>query len=360
MLRLRRYRLFLVTAIFAVIALYQLTTIRRWSPTLPHPAGSWKGHKADEEQQQQQQQQKKPLSGDEVVAPPLNANLPEPKLDPKPVGDVPKPGLATTSSTIGNEATSEVVAESATTSSESFSRSSSSVSPTVEPTVTPPAAPEDPLDAAFVPPPYEHPNDGQGRLEAAPISATQPRTHWKKFPEHYPVPLESIIPLPTAKPIVIPKIQHETIAETPAHKAERKIRLAAVKEALNHTWTGYKTHAWMHDELNPVSGESRDPFCGWAATLVDTLDTLWIMGFTEEFEEVVKAVDEIDFTTSRRDDIPLFETTIRYLGGLLGAYDISGGKYRNLLDKAVELAEILMAAFDTPNRMPVTFYRWKP
>ncbi|KAH0407995.1 seven-hairpin glycosidase, partial [Aureobasidium melanogenum] len=72
------------------------------------------------------------------------------------------------------------------------------------------------------------------------------------------------------------------------------------------------------------------------------------------------AVGEIDFTTSQRKDIPLFETTIRYLGGMLSAYDLSGGQYKVLLDKAVELAEVLMGAFDTPNRMPVTFYRWMP
>jgi mannosyl-oligosaccharide alpha-1,2-mannosidase len=56
----------------------------------------------------------------------------------------------------------------------------------------------------------------------------------------------------------------------------------------------------------------------------------------------------------------LFETTIRYLGGLLAAYDISDKKYPNLLNKAVELAEILISAFDTPNRMPETYYYWRP
>ncbi|KAH0163320.1 seven-hairpin glycosidase, partial [Aureobasidium melanogenum] len=90
------------------------------------------------------------------------------------------------------------------------------------------------------------------------------------------------------------------------------------------------------------------------------LDTLWIVGLKDEFDDAVKAVGEIDFTTSQRKDIPLFETTIRYLGGMLSAYDLSGGQYKVLLDKAVELAEVLMGAFDTPNRMPVTFYRWMP
>jgi len=74
----------------------------------------------------------------------------------------------------------------------------------------------------------------------------------------------------------------------------------------------------------------------------------------------VEFVRNLDFKSSRRGDIPIFETTIRYLGGLIGAYDVTDGKYKILLDKAVELAEIMMGAFDTPNRMPDTFYQWKP
>lgn len=68
-----------------------------------------------------------------------------------------------------------------------------------------------------------------------------------------------------------------------------------------------------------------------------------------EFEEAVKAVGKLDFTTSPRADIPMFETTIRYLGGLVAAYDVSGKKHKILLDKATELGDILMGAFDTPN-----------
>ena len=116
----------------------------------------------------------------------------------------------------------------------------------------------------------------------------------------------------------------------------------------------------MQDELSPMSGKYRNPFNNWGATLVDSLDTLWMMDLQEEFEEAVEAVGKIDFTTSPRNDIPLFETVIRYLGGLVAAYDISGEKHKVLLDKAVELADILMGAFDTPNRMPMTYYLWKP
>jgi mannosyl-oligosaccharide alpha-1,2-mannosidase len=168
----------------------------------------------------------------------------------------------------------------------------------------------------------------------------------------------STIQLPTNKPSSIPKIQHK-FSKSSNNGADTD-RLAVIKAAAEHTWRGYRENAWGHDEIKPVSGKSGDPFNGWGATLVDGLDTLWIMGMTAEFEEAVKFVETIDFTTSPRSDIPLFETTIRYLGGLIAAYEVSDAKYRALLDKAVELGEILYSAFDTPNRMPETYYRWKP
>lgn len=200
---------------------------------------------------------------------------------------------------------------------------------------------------------------GEGRLDVAPIPTVNlPAVHWEKQKEHFPV--SSTIQIPRGSPKAIPKIQHKFQKETDAEIIERKQKLKAIKDAAAHAWTGYKDSAWLHDEVKPATGGFRDPFCGWAATMVDALDTLWIMGMKEEFEEAVRAVGTLDFTTSTRKDIPLFETTIRYLGGLLSAYDVSESKYRTLLDKAVELAEILMGAFDTPNRMPVTYYRWMP
>jgi mannosyl-oligosaccharide alpha-1,2-mannosidase len=202
--------------------------------------------------------------------------------------------------------------------------------------------------------------EGPGRATPIVFSPTPQVIHWERQVEHFPVSTESIIRLPTGKPISIPKIQYQFSDETISVRAKREERLGKVKEEFKRAWNGYKTYAWMHDELSPVSGEYRDPFAGWAATLVDSLDTLYIMGLDEEFEEAVNAVGTIDFTTATRQDIQIFETTIRYLGGLLAAYDVSGGTKKVLLDKAVELAEVMMGAFDTPNRMPVLYYNWKP
>lgn len=187
-----------------------------------------------------------------------------------------------------------------------------------------------------------------------------PRIHWSKQPEHFPVPTESLIPLPTDEPLSIPQIQYAFSSEKGEGKLAQKEKLDTIKEAFAFSWAGYKEKAWMHDELSPKSGKYRNPFCGWGATLIDTLDTLWLMDMKDEFDEALEALRKVDFTTSMRNDIPLFETVIRYLGGLIGAFDISGGTHKIILEKAVELGEILIGSFDTPNRMPMTFYLWKP
>ena len=87
-----------------------------------------------------------------------------------------------------------------------------------------------------------------------------------------------------------------------------------MKDAFRHAWKGYNHYAWMHDEVMPISGRHKDPFAGWAATLVDSLDSLYIMGLQEKFEEALEALEEIDFTKPNADKVPVFEVTIRYLG----------------------------------------------
>lgn len=95
--------------------------------------------------------------------------------------------------------------------------------------------------------------------------------------------------------------------------------------------------------------------------MVDALDTLWIMGLKDEFKEAVGYIGKIDFTTTTMRKMRVFETVIRYLGGLVAAYDLTGHdqEYKVLLDKAVELADVLMGTFDTPNRMPLLAFGWR-
>lgn len=83
------------------------------------------------------------------------------------------------------------------------------------------------------------------------------------------------------------------------------------------------------------------------------------MDLHDEFAAAVEAIKKIDFTTCALQELNLFETTIRYLGGFLAAHDLSEGKYPFLIEKATELGDMLYKAFDTPNRMPITRWNFK-
>ena len=180
---------------------------------------------------------------------------------------------------------------------------------------------------------------------------------WQKQAERYPV--ASYAKLPSGRPSsAIPKIQTARPKEDAAARGIRLARQAAVKASFQHSWDGYKEHAWLRDEVTPLTGSARDPFGGWAATLVDALDTLWIMDLKDDFKKAVKACNQIDFAYSESKEINVFETTIRYLGGFLASYELSNKKHRNLLKKAIEVGDLLMSAFDTPNRMPITRWKW--
>lgn len=185
----------------------------------------------------------------------------------------------------------------------------------------------------------------------------RPTFRWRDLPVRHPV--SQFTPLPTGPNVDIPKVQHAFEQESEDEKVDRQLRLAAVKEAFLHSWEGYKKGAWMQDEIAPLSGVPKNGFGGWGATLVDSLDTLWIMGLRKEFELALKELENVHFTTTPLVRVNVFETTIRYLGGLLSAYDLSGHEYGVLLDKATELGDMLYAAFDTPNRMPVTRWNWQ-
>lgn len=180
----------------------------------------------------------------------------------------------------------------------------------------------------------------------------------RKFVEKHPV--TKLRGFASGTPTQLPPLQRKGEPESPEARKKRLERLNAVKASFAHSWAGYKFNAWKKDEVKPVDGGSETSFGGWAATLVDTLDTLWIMGMKAEFQEAVEAVAEIDFTETEEETLNVFETTIRYLGGLIAAYDLSHGheEYPILLEKAVELADFLYCAFDTPNRMPVTRWQW--
>ncbi|KAG2294323.1 hypothetical protein Bca4012_004593 [Brassica carinata] len=128
--------------------------------------------------------------------------------------------------------------------------------------------------------------------------------------------------------------------------AQRKQR---VKEAMIHAWSSYEKYAWGKDELQPQTKDGVDSFGGLGATIIDALDTLYIMGLHEQFQKAREWVaTSLDF--DKDYDASMFETTIRVVGGLLSLYDLSGDKL--FLEKAKDIADRLLPAWNSSSGIP--------
>ena len=134
---------------------------------------------------------------------------------------------------------------------------------------------------------------------------------------------------------------------------ERRRLAGRVKAEFLHAWRGYERHAWGHDELRPLSKTHRDWYeQSLLMTPVDALDTMILMGLDAE---AAKAKDLILKNLSFDRDIYVqnFEITIRHLGGLISAYQLTGD--RRLLSLAEDLGARLLPAFDSPTGIPYRF-----
>jgi len=127
-------------------------------------------------------------------------------------------------------------------------------------------------------------------------------------------------------------------------------RSIVVKKAMAHAWSGYRRYCWGKDELLPLSNQCQDNFGGMGATLIDSLSTLWLMGMKEEFLEARDWVRDSLTFHSVEGGVSVFETTIRVLGGLLSAYDLSGDTVFKWA--ADDLGQRLMKAFKTKSAIP--------
>ncbi|ESO83439.1 hypothetical protein LOTGIDRAFT_222667 [Lottia gigantea] len=122
---------------------------------------------------------------------------------------------------------------------------------------------------------------------------------------------------------------------------------------MKHAWSNYEKYAWGSNELRPVSrrGHSASIFgtLPLGATIVDAIDTLYIMDFKEEFAKARDWIaDNLVFEGST--ELSVFETNIRFIGGLLSAYALSGDEM--FKKKAKIIADKLMPAFKTPSGIP--------
>ena len=143
-----------------------------------------------------------------------------------------------------------------------------------------------------------------------------------------------------------------------AQTVDRAALAAQVKQEFLHAWTGYKTYAWGHDELKPLSKTAYDwdPGKPLLMTPVDALDTMILMKLDDEADRVRREID--DHLDVRQDtSVSVFEITIRLLGSLLANYQLTHDEA--LLRKARDLGDALLPAFSTRTGMPYRFINLK-
>ncbi|KDD74920.1 glycosyl hydrolase, partial [Helicosporidium sp. ATCC 50920] len=85
-------------------------------------------------------------------------------------------------------------------------------------------------------------------------------------------------------------------------------------------------------------------------TVIDSLDTLAMLGLEQEYAQGVSWVAEGGFDLGKNVTISVFETVIRVVGGFLSAYELRGDA--SLLDASRRLGDKLMAAYATPTGIP--------
>ncbi|KAI1175897.1 glycoside hydrolase family 47 protein [Nemania sp. FL0916] len=141
-------------------------------------------------------------------------------------------------------------------------------------------------------------------------------------------------------------------------------RLSGVKEAFQRSWDGYYKYAFPNDSLQPISKTYVNDRNGWGASAVDAISTALIMQNKQVVQQIVDHIKTINYnqTVKGGESVSLFETTIRYLGGMLSAYDFLTGPFKGMVDdasvkkilaQAVSLADALSVAFDTPTGIPI-------
>jgi ER degradation enhancer, mannosidase alpha-like 2 len=142
-----------------------------------------------------------------------------------------------------------------------------------------------------------------------------------------------------------------------AQTVDRAKLADSVKAEFLHAWNGYKKYCWGHDDLKPISKTCRD----WYGTPIlmtatDSLDSLYLLGFKKEADETREYIAK-NLSFDKDISVQNFEITIRILGGLLSAYQITNDK--RLLTLADDLGTRLLPVFNSPTGLPYRFVNLK-
>ena len=116
-----------------------------------------------------------------------------------------------------------------------------------------------------------------------------------------------------------------------------------IKEAFQHSWNNYKSFAWGYDEIQPLDGGKHDNWGGVGVTMIDALDTAILMNMHKEVQDATLWI-RYKWSFQKDHFFNVFEMTIRVLGGLISAYELTHNPL--FLNKANEVALSFVPAFN--------------
>jgi hypothetical protein len=129
-------------------------------------------------------------------------------------------------------------------------------------------------------------------------------------------------------------------------------RAEAIKTLFVDTWQAYRQHAFGFDELLPLTNGTLNWLgAGLSATLIDALDMLYMLDMTEDITTSREYIANSFHPSYNDQQLSFFEANIRIVGGLLSAHHQSGGDML-YLEKAIEVGELLLNAFDDTTNLP--------
>ena len=136
-------------------------------------------------------------------------------------------------------------------------------------------------------------------------------------------------------------------------EAQKKLERDLIVDACRHAWQGYRQYANGYDALMPISKKGQNWYrSSLMMTPVDAFDTFILMHMTSEATEAKNMIFS-GLSFNRDMEVQLFEVSIRFLGGLISSYELSGD--HRFLDLAEDLGKRLLPAFKSPTGMPYRY-----
>jgi mannosyl-oligosaccharide alpha-1,2-mannosidase len=137
-----------------------------------------------------------------------------------------------------------------------------------------------------------------------------------------------------------------------SHAKAHPSRANAVRSSFQRSFNDYLRYAKGADELLPLSKGRTGGFGGWGATYIDAMTTAHVMGLDDVVKDGIKFATTVDFTHTNQTEISLFETNIRFLGGLLSLYELTGKTEQALVAQAKVIGDHLLTAWQGDNDIP--------